>query len=111
VKSIALLFALALPCAARLPEPVAWQYVNAIYRIEGGDKTRHPYGVLGKFTNPRQVCYNTVQNTHTRWLKAGQPGAFNAYLAQRYCPVGASNDPHNLNANWLTNLNQVLKTK
>lgn len=32
--------------------------------------------------------------------------AFIEYVASRYAPVGASNDPHNLNNNWITNVCQ-----
>lgn len=75
---------------------------NAIYKAEGGAKTRHPYGILGHWNKPpRIICINTIKNALKRWN--GQ-GDFIAFLAKRYCPVGASNDPGGLNRNWIKNV-------
>ena len=84
--------------------------VNAIYIIEGGAKTKWPYGILTKYkhTSPRQACFNTVAHKRRDWLKAGRSGSFLAYLAGRYAPLNASNDPTGLNRNWERNLRAVL---
>ncbi len=104
---------------AKLPEAEANKIVDAIYVIEGGNNTKYPYGIRSipikgntaeeKKAYARRICLNTVQNNHDRWIKAGQKGEFLVYLANRYCPVGATNDPAGLNNNWLKNLKSKLK--
>ena len=42
-------------------------------------------------------CAATVQKNHDRWVAAGAPGDFIAFLGAKYCPVGADNDPTGLN--------------
>ncbi len=46
----------------------------------------------------------TVQKNYDRWVKADRPFTFITYLGMRYCPVGADNDPNNLNKNWIPNV-------
>lgn len=84
--------------------------VNAIYKAEGGAKTRHPYGILTKYkhTTPRQACFNTVRNTYKRWERAGRPGDYISFLGARYAPVGAKNDPTGLNRNWVRNVKSLM---
>ena len=82
---------------------------DAIYRAEGGSKTRHPYGILAHYqhTTPRQACINTIVHQHAIWLQShrGEPvNSFVAWLANVYAPLNCSNDPHNLNANWYKNV-------
>lgn len=83
------------------------QIANAIYLAEGGAKTRHPYGILTKYktTTPRQACINTIRHARKDWN--GQ-GDFIVFLGNRYCPVGASNDPTGLNKNWISNVKRLL---
>ena len=78
---------------------------DVIWRIEGGAKTRHPYGVLSVATsNPRQVCINSIRNNYARWQRAGKPGQFSRFMANRWCPVAA--DPVG-NRNWINNFNKL----
>lgn len=85
------------------------QLADAIYKIEGGSKTRYPYGIMSvKTSDPRRVCINTCRNTYQRWLKAGRPGCYLNFLADRYCPPSA--DPTG-NKNWKKNVHAVLKVK
>jgi hypothetical protein len=49
-------------------------------------------------------CAATILKNHRRWLDAGRPGEFLEFLAGRYCPVGAANDPDGLNVHWLGNV-------
>lgn len=81
---------------------------DAIYRVEGGAKTRHPYGVLSVKVSgeaeARRVCCNTIRNNWVRWEKAGQPGTFVEFLAGRYCPKSA--DPVG-NERWIKNMNAI----
>ena len=79
---------------------------NAIYKAEGGNKTKHPYGILAKYkhTTPRQACINTIKSALKRYTKQGAKGDFIVFLGKTYCPVGASNDPWGLNKNWVKNV-------
>ena len=117
VSLIMLLVALGGPGMARASEPEAYinRVVEAIYRAEGGKRAKVPYGVLSvkvkTKAEARQVCYNTVRNTYRRWVKAGRPEPFLLTLAKRYAPVGAENDPKNLNQNWYRNVKKVMYEK
>jgi hypothetical protein len=85
------------------------QWANAIRKAEGNAN----YGILSvKCTDEqdcRIICKNTVRNNYKRWIKAGKHGSYLHFLAKRYCPVGASNDPKNLNKNWERNVLAFLK--
>jgi hypothetical protein len=64
---------------------------DAIYVIEGGKKTKYPYGIKsintgGNRVKARSICINTIRNTHKRWIAANKPIDFLDYLANRYCP-------------------------
>lgn len=84
---------------------------DAIYLAEGGSKTRFPYGILKKYkhTSPRQACINTIRHKHADWVKGGRKGDFLSYLASKYAPIGASNDPTGLNRNWKANVEYFLE--
>ena len=85
----------------------AEKIVDAIYKLEGGSKTQHPYGVLSvKTSDPRRVCLNTVTNNYIRWQKAGSKGDYLDYLADVYCPFRA--DPIG-NKNWHKNIHALVK--
>lgn len=108
-----LAFIVLLACSsvrAEISSEYQTRVVNAIYRVEGGEKARSPYGVLSvKVKSPadaRRVCENTVRNNWTRWEKAGRPGHFLDFLADRYCPPSA--DPKG-NRNWKKNIHLLVK--
>lgn len=86
--------------------------VDAIYKIEGAEKAVKPFGILSVpcdgYADCRQICLNTVRNNYKRWLKSDRSKTYLEFLANRYAPVGVSNDPNNLNKNWLSNLQRVL---
>jgi hypothetical protein len=94
---------------AKLPTPEADRIVQAIYKVEGGSKARVPYGILSVRVSSkeeaRKICTNTVQRNHDRWLKAGEPGDYLDFLADRYCPK--SEDPKG-NRNWKKNIRAFL---
>jgi len=82
--------------------------VDAIYRAEGGAKAQYLYGIRSvKYKDAeeaRRICYNTVRNNWGRWEKSGQQVEYLVFLANRYAPIGAENDPKGLNNNWLRNV-------
>lgn len=90
------------------------QIVQAIYKAEGGEKTKYPYGIRSVRCESTQeckkVCLNTVKNNRRRFAEYGHKkfGTFLEFLASRYSPVGASNDPTGLNVNWIHNVKYFL---
>ena len=93
------------------------QIVNAIYKAEGGDKAQYPFGIRSVkcegYNECRQICLNTVRNNHKRYANYGykQFGTYLEFLASRYAPIGANNDPKGLNKNWLKNVRWFLNEK
>lgn len=79
---------------------------TAIWHAEGGNKTKHPYGILAKYktTTPRQACINTIKSGLRRYASYKGKDDFITFLGRTYCPVGASNDPTGLNVNWVKNV-------
>lgn len=110
IAAITLLFATACAVEAALTREEADRLANAIYRVEGGSRTRYPYGIKSvRTSNPRAVCLRTIQNAHDDWLRYGRPHGhldFLAYLGRRYCPPEA--DPHG-HRNWLRNMRSILQ--
>ena len=93
-------------------EPDFERLVEAIYLAEGAKKAVKPFGILSVpcdgYEDCRQVALNTVRNNWKRW-QAKTHGAdkhpdYLSFLASRYAPIGASNDPMGLNNNWLKNI-------
>ena len=90
------------------------EIVSAIYIIEGGNNTKYPYGIRSvhceNIKECRQVCRNTVKNNRRRYKKAGVSGTqdFIRFLADRYCPLSARNDPEGLNQYWIRNVKWFL---
>lgn len=80
------------------------EIVTAIGKAENSKS--HPYGIMVKFknTSPRQACLNTVRHKYRNWVKEGYKGDFIDYLASRYAPLCAKNDPCNLNQYWAKNV-------
>jgi len=79
---------------------------DAIYKLEGGTKTKHPYGVLSiKTNNPRRVCLVTIYHNELRWKSQGSHGDYLDYLADVYCPRSA--DPKG-NKNWHNNIHKLI---
>ena len=83
--------------------------VNAIYKSEGGSNTKYPYGIVSIDTNgneeyARKICYNTVRNNKKRFKNQSIYNDYIEFLGSRYAPIGVSNDPTNLNKNWIKNV-------
>jgi len=74
---------------------------TAIYYAENSKS--HPYGIMVhyKHTSARTACINTIRHALRDWNGKGD---FLAFLASRYAPIGASNDPRGLNRNWVKNV-------
>lgn len=101
--------------SAEIP-PLSESYVNrfadAVYRIEGGEKARKPYGVLSVKVNnkeeARRVTINSIRNNWVRWHKAGKPDTFIVFFANRWCPKAS--DPVG-NRNWINNARKIMGHK
>ncbi len=108
IKKILLILLLAASVQAAEIPPLADSYVNrfadVIYKIEGGERARKPYGVLSVKVNSkeqaRRVTINSIRNNWKRWHKAGKPGDFITFMANSWCPPSA--DPVG-NRNWIKN--------
>lgn len=87
---------------------------DAIYIAEGGAKAKKPYGVLSVPCNSeaecRRITMNTIRNNKRRFKEYGHKThrSFLEFFASRWAPIGAENDPHNLNKNWLPNVRKIL---
>ena len=109
---MALLFLFGVVVTVFAEEYDADRIVEVIYLVEGAEKAKKPFGILSVkcdgYDDCRQVCYNTVVNSFSRWQIAGSKGDFINYLSKVYAPVGAKNDPTNLNRSWEKNLRYLL---
>ena len=85
---------------------------DAIFWAEGGYKTSYPYGIRSipcdGYTHCRRICRNTIKNNIKRWKASGDQISYLQFLANRYAPQSASNDPDNLNQHWLRNVQYYL---
>ncbi len=88
---------------------------DAIYKAEGGAKAKVPYGILSvkveNVNDARRICLNTIRNNRIRFANQTKFTDYIEFLASRYCPVGASNDPQGLNKNWVKNVKYFLTNK
>lgn len=96
------------------------QIVNAIYKAEGGSKTKYPYGIRSVNCETTQackaICFNTVKANRKRFARYGYRcfGRFIEFLASRYCPTTGRNLTANekrLNGNWINNVEYFLAKK
>lgn len=86
--------------------------VNAIYHAEGGRNAKKPFGILStacaNYRECRRVCHQTVRNAGIGYLRSKKDKHhhedFISYLAKRYAPIGAENDPAGLNRHWVKNV-------
>lgn len=67
----------------------------------------HPYGIMQRYkrTTPRQACINTIKHAIKDYR--GNDSGFIEFLGKRYAPIGAKNDPTNLNKNWTNNVQAI----
>ena len=82
----------------------------AIFWAEGGYKAEYYFGIRSipykDFNEAKQICLNTISNNRKRYADYGYKlyPTYLEFLASRYCPIGADNDPKGLNKNWLKNV-------
>ena len=100
---------------------------DAIYKAEGGGKTKYPYGIKSiKYKGPasgktqwaRRICLNTIKNNYSRYNKltpkqrlkysTNNTHGFIVYLGSIYCPINDPQDTRGLNSNWVKNVNRFL---
>ena len=88
----------------------------AIRKAENGGKGRefgiiHPRCDEQMKKNPEKTldiqagwAASTIRKNRERWKNEGRPGDFITYLGNKYAPRGVSNDPNDLNENWISNV-------
>ena len=117
-----IIIASAFPSCAHAQEPFDFipdthikveRLATAIFWAEGGHKTNFPFGIksipcTGNY-QCRKYCKNTIRNNIKRWVDSGTKEEYLLFLARRYAPIGASNDPNNLNTFWIKNVKYFLK--
>ncbi len=52
-------------------------------------------------------CAATISKNYKRWIESGEKIDFFTFLGNRYCPVGADNDPNGLNKHWIPNVEKI----
>ena len=52
-------------------------------------------------------CAATISKNYKRWTDSGENTDFITFLGNRYCPVGADNDPNGLNKYWISNVWEI----
>ena len=86
------------------------QYVNPAVKVAEGNPRN--FGVLSeKIDSPQKanrILNESIRNSYLRWLQSGMPGKFVDFMSDRWAPIGAENDPENLNPNWRVNVRKNL---
>lgn len=87
--------------------------LNAIFVVEGGNKTKYPFGIKSIDTKgnkelAKRICLNTIKNNYLRWQADGKPEhCYLDYLANRYCPMSCDKVG---NTNWKKNIHRLVLT-
>ena len=112
MKRLIIFLCAASKCLAALSLKEANVIANAIYKIEGGNHTKYPYGIKSINVKDsfaaRTICINTILNNHKRWIAANKPIDFLDYLANAYCPKSCDAIG---NKNWKTNIHKFFPQK
>lgn len=114
-KQLCLIFFVCLVSqGAPLPQTTMDKIVSSIYKIEGGDKTKYPFGIKsidckGDYSKARKICTNTVRNNWVRFSnleikERNKYHCFYEFLASKYCPPTA--DPEGYK-NWIKNIHKM----
>ena len=100
------------------PTPGVVRLIDAMVVAEGGDAAmvravQISVPTCGTIAEARVIAANTIAHALWDYVRLNhQPGMgiepsfedFVAFLGSRWAPVGAENDPTNLNANWVPNV-------
>jgi hypothetical protein len=86
--------------------------------VKFAENNKKNHGVLSvKTSNPSEVVRESVANNLARfnsgrtpapWIQE-RPSRFVDFMQRRWAPIGAENDPNNLNANWAPNVRYYLQ--
>ncbi len=82
--------------------------IDSIVTAEGGTEelvkaVRCSVPNVRDYEEARRITENTI--FHALWDSAMQDrDSFIQFLGSRWAPIGAANDPHNLNKNWVKNV-------
>lgn len=107
-------------CFAQTNIPIDYRdkIVNAIYIVEGGAKTKYPFGIKsidtkGNKEYAKKICENTVHNNFVRYnnLSDKEKQKYHCYLdflAFRYCPPKSDPVGH---TNWVKNIHILVNSK
>ena len=94
---------------ASMPDGFEERMADAIWKAEGGSKTKWPYGVKSvkvvSVAEARRVTINSVRNNWRRWEKAGKPEPFIKFMARRWCPELSDPVGHR---NWVRNMTVLM---
>lgn len=89
---------------AKEPVPNFNRLADAIYKAEGGTKTKFPYGIKSVSCKDakecREICLKTIRNAFKRYKNEKLKISFLEYLRNKYAPLIDSE----LNKNWLPNV-------
>lgn len=99
------------PLEDNVPDPSIHEdfakLAQAIRKAENGGHGKE-YGILNAKANTEELqlrwCLATCWKNWLRWQKTDMETPYLVFLANRYAPIGADNDPDNLNINWLPNV-------
>ena len=88
--------------------------------IKKAENNPRNFGVLSEQVNsPKQantILNSSIGNNFWRWLQTSPDGVqlpkerLVDLMQQRWAPIGAENDPDNLNKNWAPNVRKFLKS-
>lgn len=110
--TIATILAVLITTAANAAMPKGYdsKLADAIWKAEGGHKTKWPYGVksvkVSSVSEARRVTIISVRNNWSRWERAGRPEPFVKFMARRWCPESADPQGHK---NWVRNVGRFVK--
>jgi hypothetical protein len=114
MKKYAIFFFFSLSLFGSEPEKGYFnKVVSAVWKIEGGSKTRFPYGIksvktFGNKNYARKIAFNTVKANWQRWLVERQKRdiSYLQFLANRYCPKSCDSQG---NINWFNNITKLVE--
>jgi hypothetical protein len=93
-------------------------YMNQAVKVAEGNPNN--FGVLSQQVNSpaeaNQALNKSIANNFWRWIQTSDNGElpkekFVDFMQQRWAPLGAANDPNNLNVNWAPNVRKSLQNQ